>query len=176
MKNYFYLSFFLLFLMVIPPAEARVYLDINAPTFVQIPIVLPKWKGVNTTPPGLPVKVYEILANDLTLSGFFKVIDFSRLPSPLKEKGGIPTDVSLIEWASAGGEILLAGETAWKPGDQNLKLRFHLFDLVEKKHFVGKQYEGPFQALRKMVHRMGVCRRRNSSRWGNGLEARRPKP
>src|SRR4030042_3912989 len=154
MKKYFPLSFFLLFFMVLPLAEARVYLDINAPTFVQIPIVLPKWKGVNTTPPGLPVKVYDILANDLTLSGFFKLIDFSRLPSPLKEKGGIPTDVSLIEWASAGGEILLAGATAWKPGDQNLKLSFHLFDLVEKKHFVGKQYEGSPQALRKMVHRI----------------------
>jgi TolB protein len=154
MKKIFCLSFFLLFLTVILSAEARVYLDINAPTFVQIPIVLPKWKGMNTTPPGLPVKIYEILANDLTLSGFFKVIDFNRLPYPLKEKVGIPTEASLIEWQSAGGEILLVGETAWKPGDQTLKLKFHLFDLVEQKHIVGKEYEGSPQVLRKMVHKI----------------------
>ena len=153
-KKIFCLFLLLLFLTVLPPAEARVYLDINAPTFVQIPIVLAKWKGVNTTPPGLPVKIYEILANDLTLSGFFKVIDYNRLPDPLKAKTGISTDGSLAEWESAGGEILLVGETAWKPGDPIVKLKFHLFDLVEQKHIVGKQYEAPPQALRKMVHRM----------------------
>jgi Tol biopolymer transport system component len=52
-------------------AGARVYLDINAPTLIQIPIVLSKWKSVGKTPATLSEKVYEILANDLTLSGFF---------------------------------------------------------------------------------------------------------
>ena len=33
-------------------------------------------------------------------------------------------------------------------------VRFHLFDLVEQKHLVGKQYEGQSQNLRAMVHRM----------------------
>ncbi|OGP90233.1 MAG: Tol-Pal system beta propeller repeat protein TolB, partial [Deltaproteobacteria bacterium RBG_16_48_10] len=153
MKKYFSLSFFLLFLMAIPPAEARVYLDINAPTFVQIPIVLPKWQTVNKTPPTLTAKVYEILTNDLTLAGFFKVIDHTRLPSPLKERGGIPNPASLREWTSNGGEILLAGE-ALLNSNSNLILKFHLFDLVEQKHLAGKQYEGPSQLLRKMAHRI----------------------
>src|SRR4030067_3180676 len=153
MKKYFFLSFFLLFLMVIPPAEARVYLDINAPTFVQIPIVLPKWKTVNKTPPTLTAKVYDILTNDLTLAGFFKVIDHSRLPSPLKEREGIPNPASLREWTSNGGEILLAGG-ALLHSHSNLILKFHLFDLVEQKHLAGKQYEGPSQLLRKMAHRI----------------------
>jgi len=153
-KKIFCLFWFLLVLVVLPAAEARVYLDINTPTFVQIPIVLSKWKGADTTPPGLPLKIYEILANDLTLSGFFKVIDFNRLPNPLKGKTGIPTTVSLAEWGPSGGEILLVGETAWKPGDPVVKIKFHLFDLVEQKHMVGKQYEGIPQALRKMVHRV----------------------
>ncbi|MGQ9646169.1 MAG: Tol-Pal system beta propeller repeat protein TolB [Thermodesulfobacteriota bacterium] len=154
MKKYFPLPFFLLLWMIVPLAEARVYLDITAPTFVQIPIVLPKWEGVNTTPPGLPTKVHEILANDLTLSGFFKVIHFNLLPYPLKEKTGIPPNGPLTEWASTGGEILLAGEVAWKPGDQDVRLKFHLFDLVEQKPLFRKQYEGPTHALRKMVHRI----------------------
>ncbi len=152
--RYCFLSFVVGLFIFLQPAEARVYLDINAPTFVQIPIVLAKWKGVNTTPPGLPVKVYEILANDLTLSGFFKVIDFHRLPPPLKERAGIPQEASLAEWVGTGGEILLVGEAFWKPGDRELRLKFHLIDLVEKKDLVGKQYEGPPHALRKMVHRI----------------------
>jgi len=154
MLNYFFPLVCLLLFAFVPAIEARVYLDINAPTFVQIPVVLPKWKGVNKIPADLPAKVYEILANDLTLSGFFKVIDYPRFPPSLKEKEGIPTNHSLQEWTSAGGEILLAGETSLESGGQNLLLKFHLFDLVEQKHIIGKQYEGHPQALRKMVHRM----------------------
>jgi Tol biopolymer transport system component len=100
----------ILFLTFLPPAEARVYLDINAPTFVQIPIVLPKWKPVDNTPPTLSAKAYEILANDLTLSGFFRVIDYSHLPSQLQNKEGIPSTLFLQEWMPAGGEILLRSE------------------------------------------------------------------
>ena len=36
----------------------------------------------------------------------------------------------------------------------DFKLTFHLFDLVDQKHLVGKQYEGPLQTVRSAVHRM----------------------
>jgi TolB protein len=150
-----YLILFVLLGFLIPPfAEARVYLDIDAPTFVQIPVVVPKWKPLDKTISSFPTKVYQILANDLSLSGFFKVIDVDHLPSALREKEGIPSASSLQEWTSAGGEILLAGETLLEPDGLNFKLKFHLFDLVEQKHIVGKQYEGPLATLRSAVHRM----------------------
>ena len=147
---------FILFtlLVVTPSVEARVYLDINAPTFVQIPIVLSKWKTMDRTPPTLTAKVYEILGKDLSLSGFFRVIDVDRLPPSLQRKEGIPSTVVLQEWIPSGGEILLAGDATLDPDGLNLKLRFHLFDLVEQKHLAGKQYEGHLQNLRNMVHRM----------------------
>ena len=150
------LSVFFLFSAFISSseAEARVYLDINAPTFAQIPIVIPKWKPVDKTPPALSEKAYEILANDLTLSGFFRVIDYHRLPVHLQNKEGIPSGLLLQEWMPAGGEILLAGETSLEPNGLTLQLKFHLFDLVERKHLVGKQYEGHLQNLRNMVHRV----------------------
>jgi len=144
----------LLGFIFLPSVEARVYLDINAPTFVQIPIVLPKWKSINKTPSDLTAKLYEMLINDLTLSGFFKVTDYHRLPRSLQEKEGIPSTLFLEEWMPAGGEILLAGETSLESESNTLKLTFHLFDLVEQKHLVGKQYESHLQNLRSMVHRM----------------------
>jgi TolB protein len=153
MKRIFLFIFFTL-LVVTPLVEARVYLDINAPTFVQIPIVLSKWKTMERTPPSLTSKVYEILKNDLTTSGFFKVIDVEHLPSSLQKKEGIPSTVVLQEWMPSGGEILLAGDATLESDGLNVKLRFHLFDLVEQKHLVGKQYEGQIQNLRAMVHRM----------------------
>ncbi len=129
-----FLSFFLLaFLIFSSAAEARVYIDVNAPTFRQIPIVLPSWKAVDKTPPSLPAKIYEILENDLTLSGFFRVINFNSLPVQLQKKEGIPSTLYLQEWMPANGEILLAGETTLESEGLNLKLKFHLFDLLEQK-------------------------------------------
>ncbi len=146
--------FLFLGLFVSSVADARVYFDINAPSFVQIPIVLAKWKPVDKTPSSFSEKVYEILANDLTLSGFFKVIDANRLPPSLRERDGIPSPSALQEWIPAGGEILLAGEALLEPDGLNFKMKFHLYDLVEQKHIVGKQYEGNLQTLRPAVHRM----------------------
>ncbi len=138
----------------IPRAEARVYLDITDPTFTQIPIVLPKWKPIEKTPPALTAKVYEVLANNLNISGFFRVIEHSALPPHLKEKEGIPDMASIKEWASLGGEILLVGEAALEGNGLNLRLNFHLFDLVEQKQITGRKMEGQLQLLRTMVHRI----------------------
>ena len=154
MLKFFLLLVSLLSFISVPSAGARVYLDINAPTLVQIPIVLPKWKPVDKAPPDLSEKVYEILSSDLSLSGFFKVIDYHRLPPPLQNKEGIPDTLSLREWTPSGGEILLAGEVLFDAGSLNVKLKFHLVDLVEQRHLVGKQYEGHIHTLRNMVHRM----------------------
>jgi TolB protein len=152
-KRYLFL-FFILSSFMPPFVEARIYLDIDAPTFVQIPVVLPRWKPADKTLSSFPEKVYQILANDLNLSGFFKVIDADHLPSTLREKEGIPSASSLQEWIPAGGEILLAGEALLEPDSLNFKLKFHLFDLVEQRHVIGKQYEGPLLTLRSAVHRM----------------------
>jgi TolB protein len=154
MLNYFFILIVLFIFSFVSSSEARVYLDINAPTFVQIPIVLPKWKSLDKTPSSLSDKVYEILINDLTLSGFFKVMDYHHLPRSLQEKEGIPNTLSLQEWIPVGGEILLAGETFLGSEGLHFKLKFHLIDLVEQKHLVGKQYDGSLQVLRPAVHRI----------------------
>jgi TolB protein len=144
----------LLLFTCLSPGEARVYLDIDAPTFVQIPIVLSKWKSVDRIPPVMTSKVYEILVNDLNLSGFFRVIDYSHLPPNLQKKEGIPSTLFLQEWMPTDGEILLSGEASLDISGLRLQLKFHLFDLVAQKHLIGKQYEGPLQNLRSMVHRI----------------------
>ena len=82
------------------------------------------------------------------------MIDYQHLPLDLQRKEGIPEVLFLKEWMPAGGEILLAGETFLDSEGLNLRLKFHLFDLVEQKHMVGKEYEAPLQSLRAMVHRI----------------------
>lgn len=154
MIKYLIYIWVLLCLSIPSSTEARVYLDITDPTFTQIPIVLPKWKSIEKTPPALTAKVYEVLANDLTLSGFFRVIEHPMLPADLREREGIPGMLTIKEWTSSGGEILLAGEATLEGDGLNLRLTFHLVDLVEQKHLTGKQVSGQLQNFRTMVHRI----------------------
>lgn len=146
----------ILFLSVsfVPSVQARVYLDINAPTLVQFPIVMPKWKSVEKTSSAVSDKVYEALSQNLTFSGFFRVINYQQLPPSLQKKEGIPSTLILQEWMPAGGEVLLAGEAQFESEGLNLRIKCHLFDLVEQKHLFGKQYEAPIQNLRDIVHRI----------------------
>jgi len=62
--------------------------------------------------------------------------------------------VVLQEWTAGGGEILLAGEVSAHSDPLDISVTFHLFDLVEEKHLVGKQYEGSVQLIRHMAHRI----------------------
>jgi TolB protein len=148
----------LLLVIALPaPGLSRMVLDINAPTLVQIPIVVPKWKAQERTPTSYTSTVYEILTNDLSLSGFFRVINDRQLPSSLQQREGIPRfqlPNDYKEWMPAGGDFLLAGEARLDPVSLQVRLTCHLFDLVENKHLVGKQYEGHSQSLRNMVHRI----------------------
>jgi TolB protein len=137
-----------------PSVEARIYIDINAPTMVQIPIALAKWKSGDRAAPDVAERAYEIMSNDLTLSGFFKVIEYRRFPPALQARQGIPDQVVIQDWAPTGGEILLTGEILFDADTMNVKVKFHLFDLVDQKHVIGKQYEGHLQTLRNIVHRM----------------------
>ena len=54
----------------------------------------------------------------------------TAFPLICRKKEGIPSTLYLQEWMPAGGEILLAGEATLESEGLNLKLKFHLFDLV----------------------------------------------
>src|SRR5512138_3661617 len=106
---------FLLTFVLLSAEGARAIIDVNNPTLTQLSIAIPKWKPVDRTPLSAASNVYEILGNDLRLSGFFRVIDDSQFPLALRQKEGIPSALSLQEWIPAGGDYLLSGEVRMDP-------------------------------------------------------------
>lgn len=115
-------------------------------------IVLPKWKSVNDTPEKFTANIYDLLSNNLSLSGLFRVIDKSHLPPSLQNWEGIPSSIYMHEWVQTGGEILLVGEALLEQA--RVVVKFHLFDLMEQKHLLGKQYEGYPDNVQAIVQRM----------------------
>jgi TolB protein len=154
MRKLLLITVCLLTLVPFPWAEAaaRVEIIIDNPNVVLTPIVLPVWRWVDKTPPSRTKEIYDALVRDFTLSGLLKVVDYQSLPSHLQKKEGIPDSRSLQDWGANIGDFLLGGELIQV--SDALRVRFGLFDLVEKRYLIGKQYEGPVQNLREMAHRL----------------------
>lgn len=140
--------------LVVPCVQGRVILDINEPAFVQVPLVLPKWRSLERTPPDTVREAYKILFNDLSLSGFFRLIDYQSLRSDLQGREGIPELRSLADWETTGADYLVAGEALLVPETMGFKVRVALFDLVENRFISERRREGTTKNLREVVHRV----------------------
>ena len=130
-------------------SRARVYIDIEAPELQPLPIAIAPLRDIGSSRPDLDRKIMDILANDLTISGFFEIIPRHEFP-PESEALADPPDYG--RWSTSRAEALVIGGYASR-GEQ-LAIEFRLFDLVEKAFLIGKRYEGSTKSLRDMVHRM----------------------
>ncbi len=75
------MTLFLLILSVAFSLEAKVYIDINAPSLERFPIAIPQFMGEDKE--GLAQKIPLIIAKDLEFSGLFEIIH-----QPLTERAG----------------------------------------------------------------------------------------
>ena len=168
MKKGFSILLTVLFLTPIlsEPVWAKVYIDIRSPSFRKFPIAISPFKTPVSPNQELKLgeRATEILTSDLTISGFFALIDprtfentvRSLAPAPTSGTGQIPGGLTseLIDfrtWANVGAEALVMGEVTYK--DRSLSLEARLYDVVQKELIVGKRYIGEITDLSRMVHR-----------------------
>jgi len=148
------------------PLWAKVYIDIRSPSFRKFPIAISPFKPPVSPNQDLKLgeRATEILNSDLTICGFFALIDprtfentvRTLAPAPTPGTGQIPGGLTseLIDfrsWANVGAEALVMGEVTYK--DRSLSLEARLYDVVQKELIVGKRYIGEITDLSRMVHR-----------------------
>jgi TolB protein len=158
---------FLLTLLWGEHSWAKVYIDIRSPSFRKFPIAISPFKAPIS--PSQDIKLGEratdILNNDLSISGFFALLDpktfmenavragsggaASGTGQNLTTTGSEPTDFR--SWANVGAEALVLGEVIYK--DRSLTLEARLYDVVKKELIIGKRYVGEITDLSRMVHR-----------------------
>ena len=169
MKKGFFilLAIFLLFPLLAESLWAKVYIDIRSPSFRKFPIAISPFKVPVSPNEDLKLgeRATEILTNDLTISGFFALIDprtFAEntvrgqpagFPSGTGQIPGPPGSefIDFRPWANIGAEALVLGEVTFK--DRSLTLEARLYDVVKKELIVGKRYIGEITDLSRMVHR-----------------------
>lgn len=142
----------LLALLLITPATAKVYIDINAPAATRVPIIIPPFQNTGSQPDvqKLSNRMASIISADLDFSGLFHIIS----PKLLNEANLRGVTRNQIKWDNlsvTGAEAIVTGAFAISNNRINAELR--LFDAVQGRFIMGKKYSGTLNEHRLICHR-----------------------
>jgi len=153
MKKYFSLSLLLLILFSGTSVSAKVYIDIHSPASTRFPIVIPDFKisGNAADKNNLSGKMAGVITDDLSFSGFFKILDPAAIDRALLDgvtRNKIKWDVLSI----IGAEAIVTGRLILR-GPQRIAVELRLFDALQGKFITGKKYEGTPADYRLIAHK-----------------------
>ena len=114
-----------------------------------IPISLPKLcleAGQTTAAQDIP----EIIARNLDLSGFFKVID-SQSYVESTTRCGSPENIAYTDWSILGTEGVVRGKVSFD-GDI-IRAQLYLHDVGKQQIVLGKEYQGDSSQINKIAYK-----------------------
>jgi TolB protein len=124
----------------------RAYLDIDSPTAKRLPIVIPDLKNKGALEPSLGSQSSLLLSKDLDYTGYFQIVDpKTGLGRPDEE----PPDFKA--WSLTGADLLVTG--SYRPDGPQLQMELRLYDLLQGRQLLGREYSLPVRDYKKAVHR-----------------------
>src|SRR6185369_3188489 len=127
------------------PAHAQVRGTIVGPGATSYPIAVSPLKG------GAEGDQFaDVVARDLDLSGFFKVIDRAAYIENPQTSGVTSDTINFDNWRTIGALAVVKG-TLERGGD-GLVVEARLFDVVDRKQLAGKRYRTGGGDLRPVTH------------------------
>jgi len=154
MKKIYSISAFILFFCALLTfsngAAAKVYVDIDSPTFRLIPIAIcdfnNKLAGINT-PAESGIAVSDYVRKDLSLTGIFNILNKKSF---LEEKDSTPSTatekISFSDWATIGADYLLQGNI--NQNDKEIIVESRLFDVTRGEILFNKRYRSEINQLK----------------------------
>lgn len=142
---------YLLCALVLPAgAAAQTDLHITGPK-AGFPVAVPQLCDAGS---GVPhtVKIAEVISRDLQLSGMFNVLN----PASFVEAPGKCASseaVAFSDWSVIGAEGLVRGEVQAVPGGNNIQVKLYLYDVLQQRAVVGKQYQADINDVNRIAHR-----------------------
>ena len=129
------------------PLFAKVYIDIDSPTAKKIPIVIPGLVNQGAPDAALGNTAANLLMRDLDFTGYFQMIDSKGFLGRSEEPGSIDFNA----WTLTGADLLVKGN--YRQEGSQLKMEMRLYDLLQGKSILGKEFTVPTQDYPKAIHR-----------------------
>lgn len=132
-------------------AYGKVYIDIDSPSFQKFPIAVTDFKPLKPVADksDLPSWFPDTLSRDLTMTGYFSVLDRKGFLEDPKQAGITAEGTRFEDWTAIGAEYLIKG--GFQTDGRELVTEFRLFDVVRRELVVGKRYVGKPEDRNRMV-------------------------
>lgn len=134
-------------------AFGTVYIDIDSPSFQKLPIAVASFFPSRTAGENGDLSVWfsDTLSRNLTITGYFNVLDRKTYPEEPKQEGTEPEKIRYESWAAIGAEYLVKGNFQMEA--RELATEFELFDVLHGESVVKKRYTGKFDDRHGMAIR-----------------------
>jgi len=132
-------------------AYGKVYIDIDSPSFQKFPLAVAEFQPL-TGEEGkgdLPLWFADTLTRDLTITGYFNVLDRRAFLEDPRKAGITAAGIRFEDWRVIGAEYLVKG--GFQEDDRGLVTEFRLFDVVRGEMVVGKRYVGNPEDKNRMI-------------------------
>jgi TolB protein len=133
------------------PLFAKVYIDIDSPSFHRFPIAITDFKPLqpDTGKGDLPTWFSDTLSRSLLLTGYFSLIDKRAFLEDPAQAGITGETTRFEDWSTIGADYLVKG--GFQSDSRDLVAEFRLFDVVKGELVVGKRYSGAPGDRNRMV-------------------------
>ena len=126
-------------------AHAQLTIEIVGGGATTIPVAIASFANEGT----FPLSVTQIVGNDLSRSGLFKIVDAGGVnPRPAR-----PEDVRYGDWTSRGADAVVVGSMT-PMSDGRVEVRFYLLDVVKQSLLAGFTYVVTPAQVRATAHRI----------------------
>ncbi|MBI2359567.1 MAG: Tol-Pal system beta propeller repeat protein TolB [Deltaproteobacteria bacterium] len=145
--------FLVCFSFAAQPLQAQVRGLIVGPGAERYPIAVSPLKNLDSGAEGKQFSdgIADTIARDLTLSGWFRVLDRSAYLEDPQRSGITLGSIDFRNWSILGAEALVKGGFA--PQGEDLVVELRLFDVYQAKEVVGKRYTGKAKDFRRIAHK-----------------------
>jgi TolB protein len=135
------------------PLYAQVKGLIVGPGAEQFPIAVSPLKNMGQVVDDkrLSEAIADVVARDMVLSGWFRVLDRSAYIEYPQRSGIKLGSFDFRDWSTIGAEALVKG--GFEVKGEILVTEFRLFDVYQRKQIVGKRYTGKVKDFRRIAHK-----------------------
>ena len=126
---------------------------IYSPSLTKFSVAIPDLKNLGASKDELNLarQCADVLADDLSLSGYFKVLDRMMYLEDAKKAGLTAGSFDFHDWTLIKADTLIKGGFVVEGDSVTLELR--LYDVFQRKQTLGKRYTGRLKEYRLMCHK-----------------------
>jgi TolB protein len=132
-------------LILAPPAQALIEVDITQANIQPLPIAITDFGGSD---PAAGKQISDVVAADLRRSGLFQPIDMAAFIEAAPDFDAVPNFGS---WRVINAQALVTGRVV-RQSDGRLKVEFRLWDVFAGQQMTGQQYFTSPENWRRVAH------------------------